>query len=108
MRRGDSVLMNREEALALAARRKAARHRRTSRIRKAVVTVAVAAFIGPFAVIYGNVASGKDPAPANTVTAVASASGTTTPSGSTGSTSAGSSTTASSTSAPAAVTTQQS
>ena len=93
--------MNREEALAVAAERKAARRQRTSRIRKIVATIAVAAFIGPFAVIYGHVAAGKDPALANTTTVVASS----------GSTSASSATTTSATtttSTPAAVTTQQS
>ena len=100
MHAADAVPMTREEAMAVAAHRKAARHRRTSRIRKTVATLAVAAFIGPFAVIYSNVTSGKDPALANTVTAVASASTAT----------GGSTTTSASTSAPAptAVTTQQS
>src|SRR3954451_22877500 len=91
--------MTREEALAIAEDRKAARRLRTSRIRVLVATAAAAAFIGPFAVIYGHVAAGKDPALAaqtsvarvvgSTTTSISgsSASGgsTTSPSGSTGS-----------------------
>ena len=90
--------MSREEALALAAQRKAARRQRTNRIRKIVATIAVAAFIGPFAVIYGHVAAGKDPALANTTTVVAHS----------GSTSATTTSATTTTSTPAAVTTQQS
>jgi hypothetical protein len=80
----------REEALAIASERKAARRARTSRIRKLVATLTVAAFIGPFAVIYNNVAAGKDPALAAQTATVARA------------------TTSAQTSTPAAVTTQQS
>lgn len=83
----------REEALAIAADHEAARHRRTSRIRKLVATLAVAAFIGPFAVIYNNVSAGKDPA-LPTQTTVARASWSTDD--------------GASTSTPAPVTTQQS
>src|SRR4051794_31985410 len=52
---------SRDEALKVAAARKVARRRRTSRIRKAIATVAVAAFIGPFGVIYTQMAAGRDP-----------------------------------------------
>lgn len=116
--------MTREEALAVAAQRKAARQHRTGRIRKTVAGIAVAAFVGPFAVIYANVASGKDPALANNVTAVATASratsgsdessgSDTTTSGTSGSTttsgsSASGTSTSNTSSTPAAVTTQQS
>jgi hypothetical protein len=72
----------REEALAIASERKAARRCRTSRIRKLVAALAVAAFIGPFAVIYNHMAAGKDPALAaqSTVARVSTSatSGTTT------------------------------
>lgn len=96
--------------MALAAGRKAARRQRTGRIRRAVAVVAVAAFLGPFGVIYGHVAAGKDPA------LVATTSGSTTTSASTST--SGSATTTTTTSAaksaststatPASVTTQQS
>jgi hypothetical protein len=101
----------REEALAIASQRKAARHRRTTRIRKTVAILTAAAFIGPFGVIYSQVASGKDPGLAATstsqsaTTASTSTSQSTSASTSSGSTSSGSSTTAST---PAPVTTQQS
>jgi hypothetical protein len=74
--------MTREEAIQVAAQRKAARRRRTGRIRKAVAVVAVTAFLGPFALIYSHSESTK----------VAKASASTT----------------STTSSPAPVTTQQS
>jgi hypothetical protein len=95
----------REEALAIASERKARRRARTSRIRKLVATLAVAAFIGPFAVIYDNVAAGRDPALAAQTATVARAS-TSIANGTT--TSGASTTTSAQTSAPAAVTTQQS
>ena len=95
----------REEALAIASGRKAARRARTSRIRKLVATLAVAAFIGRFAVIYDNVAAGKHPAVA-AQTATVSRVSTSSTSGAT--TSGPSTTTSAQTSAPAAVTTQQS
>lgn len=57
---------SREAGLALAEERKAARRRRTGRIRKTVAVVAVAAFIGPFSVIYTQMADGPDPATAKT------------------------------------------
>jgi hypothetical protein len=102
----------REEALAIAAERKAARGARTSRIRKLVATLAVAAFIGPFAVIYENVAAGKDPAlAAQTTVARASTtsdSASTTSDSASTTTSDSASTTTDSAAAPAAVTTQQS
>jgi hypothetical protein len=109
----------REEALAVASKRKAARRLRTARIRKAVAILAVAAFLGPFAVIYGQVAAGEDPAlSASTSQSATSASESTSANGSgsttgsasnasSGSTSGGS-TSSASTSSPAPVTTQQS
>src|SRR4051794_41360781 len=62
----ESKKPTREEGLAIAAQRKAARGRRTGRIRKVVAVVAVSAFIGPFAFIYTQMAAGKDPALATT------------------------------------------
>jgi hypothetical protein len=125
--------MTRDQALAIAAERKAARRHRTGRIRKTVAALAVAAFLGPFAVIYTQLAAGHDPALANSnpVAATADASTSTDPryatasgstsgtsastssdSTSTGSTSSGSTSsdddTSSSTASPAAMTTQQS
>lgn len=64
----------REEGLAIANARKAARARRTERIRKAVAVLAVAAFIGPFSVIYVRMATGNDPALATTGTVSSTAS----------------------------------
>ena len=91
---------SREQALAIAARRKAERQRRTGRIRKGVAVLAVCAFIGPFAVIYEQIASGKDPGLAASQTKTTAAASTRT---------AGSATTSSgSTSSPVPVTTQQS
>jgi hypothetical protein len=113
----------REEGLALAARRKAARGRRTGRIRRAIAVIGVAAFIGPFAVIYTQLAEGRDPALANTqaVAAVVSTSTTTAASSSTASAAkaaaakaaaakkaASATKAAARKAAPAAVTTQQS
>ena len=49
------------EAIALGQQRKAARRARTSRLRKSVAVVAIAAFIGPFATIYQQIAEGRDP-----------------------------------------------
>ena len=85
----------REQALAIAARRKAARQRRTSRIRRFVAALAVAVFVAPFGVIYTQMADGRDPAPA-TVAHVSTST----------STSSGSIT--SDSTSPAPVTTQQS
>jgi hypothetical protein len=94
---------SREEALAIASQRKLARARRTLRIRKTVAALAVAAFLGPFAVIYTQSASGTDPGVSN-ASATTSASGSTSAStGGSGSTSANTST-----SSPSPVTTQQS
>jgi hypothetical protein len=104
----------REEALAVASQRKAARHRRTTRIRKTVAILAVAAFIGPFGVIYSQVASGKDPGLAATsnkasvTTAGTSTTGSASASTSSASTSSGSTSSGSAASTPAPVTTQQS
>src|SRR4051812_4266367 len=105
--------MTREEALTVAAQRKAARGRRTSRIRKTVATLAVAAFIGPFAVIYTGVAAGKDAAlaatsqPQSTTVAKSSSNGSAA-TATTNSATTNSATTTASTSSPAPVTTQQS
>src|SRR3954471_5030823 len=99
--------MTREEELALAEDRKVARRLRTSRIRRLVATVAAAAFIGPFALIYGNVAAGKDPALVAQTTVVQAAASDTSTADSSASTSGDSDSTTTS-SAPAAVTTQQS
>ena len=92
--RSETRRPTREEGLAMAARRKAARRRRTGRIRKAVAVVAVAAFLGPFTVIYTQLANGKDPelAANNAVVATADASGSTSSAGTTasGSTAGGS------------------
>jgi hypothetical protein len=113
----------REEGIAIASERKAARRRRTSRLRKTVAVIAACAFIGPFGIIATRMAAGKDPAlatthavatkvsgPVNQGTASATASAkrdaaaAAAGSSSSGSSSSGSATTAS----PAAVTTQQS
>ena len=73
----------REEALAIAAGRKAVRARRTGRIRRWIAVVSVAAFVGPFGFIYTQLASGHDPAlasqaVASQATAAASADTSTT------------------------------
>jgi hypothetical protein len=105
----------REEGMALAAERNAARKRRTARIRRTVAVIAAVAFIGPFGVIYMNVADGKDPAlaAAQVVTTTASrsvsqgiASGTS--SAKRQGTSSGSISSGSSSTSVAPVTTQQS
>jgi hypothetical protein len=97
----ERVKPTREEALAIAERRKAARRARTKRIRRAIAVVSVVAFIGPFGLIYSQLAAGHDPALSSNqgVDSVASASS--------GSNSSGSSVTAGP-SSPAPVTTQQS
>jgi hypothetical protein len=43
-------------------RLKARRRRRTRRLRRGVVALALAAFVGPFATIYEQMADGRDPA----------------------------------------------
>jgi len=96
----------REEGLAIAAGRKAARARRTSRIRKAVVVVTITAFLTPFGVIYGQMAAGKDPALASTQAAAATTAASTSSGTSTSMSSA--STNTSTPTTPAPVTTQQS
>jgi hypothetical protein len=112
----------REEALAIAAGRKAARARRTGRIRRWIAVVSVAAFVGPFGFIYTQLASGHDPAlasqaVASQATAAASADTSTTTASSDTSTTTDSTETTSttnsddssaSTESPAAVTTSQS
>src|SRR3954452_22310210 len=67
----------REEALAFAAARKTARAHRTTKIRKTVAALAAAAFLGPFAVIYGHVASGTDPGLAASTASGSTITGTT-------------------------------
>jgi hypothetical protein len=88
----------REEALAIAAKRKALRRDRTLRLRKGVAVLAVAVFVVPFAVIYDHVATGTDPALAATSATVATTNSPATTTVSTPVT----------TSAPTPVTTQQS
>src|SRR6476646_2492515 len=51
----------RSQALAVARRRMAARRLRTRRLRQTITTFAVAAFIGPFATLYQQMAEGRDP-----------------------------------------------
>jgi hypothetical protein len=72
----ERVKPTREQALAIAEQRKAARRRRTRLIRHAVVAASIAAFVGPFGVIYTQLAAGRDPALSTkqTVTTVASTS----------------------------------
>jgi hypothetical protein len=101
------VKPSREQALAIAERRKAARHMRTFRIRRAIAVAAVAAFIGPFGFIYAQLATGHDPALASGTAVASTASGTTSNATSTTVSSAGTSQ-ATQTTAPAPVTTQQS
>ena len=54
--------ISRTDALALGRERKAARKLRTRRLRRVVAVCAVAAFVGPFATIYEEMAAGRDPA----------------------------------------------
>ena len=85
--------MTREQALALGAERKAARQARTGRIRKGVAIVAVAAFLGPFGLIFKSATHSSTQVASTKAVAAVTTSSTTT-------------TTASTT--PTAVTTQQS
>jgi hypothetical protein len=71
------VKPTREEALRIAERRKAARRWRNRRLRRAITVFSIAAFIGPFGVIYAQLAAGHDPALSSTQTAAATGSGTT-------------------------------
>src|SRR4051794_30481227 len=88
----------REEALALGRAKKAARRRRTGRIRRSVAVLAAAAFIGPLGAIYAH-----DRATGSTTVAAAVQPSTTTTAAPTTTT-----TTPSATSTPSAVTTRQS
>ncbi|MEA2425665.1 MAG: hypothetical protein QOH13_2075 [Thermoleophilaceae bacterium] len=100
----------REQALAIAASRKAARRARTSRIRRTIAVIGAVAFLGPFGVIYTQLASGHDPALGTTTQTVAStpsAPAATTATTATQSTQT-TQTTQTTAAAPAAVTTQQS
>jgi hypothetical protein len=60
------VKPTREQALRIAEQRKAARRARTRRMRRAIAVASVAAFVGPFGVIYTQLAAGHDPALATT------------------------------------------
>src|ERR1700704_4015135 len=71
------VKPTREQALRIAARRKAARRRRTGRLRRGISVVSFAAFVGPFGVIYSQLAAGHDPALSSSHTAATPGSGTT-------------------------------
>jgi cytoskeletal protein RodZ len=71
------VKPTREHALQIAERRKAARRRRIQRLRRGITMVSVAAFIGPFGVIYAQLAAGRDPALSTTQTAATTGSGAT-------------------------------
>jgi hypothetical protein len=64
----ESVKPTREQALAIAERRMAARRRRTRGIRRVVAVVAIAAFAGPFGLLYTQLAAGGDPALSNNAT----------------------------------------
>jgi hypothetical protein len=108
------VKPTREHALRIAERRKAARRWRTRRLRRGIAVFSVVAFIGPFGVIYTQLAAGNDPALTNTQTAATARSGTT---GSAASAAAAKDAAAANaaaaaqttqTTSPAAVTTQQS
>src|SRR5258705_6064959 len=59
------VKPTREQALAIAERRKAARRARTTRIRRGIAVLSAAAFVAPFGVIYTQLAAGHDPALSN-------------------------------------------
>src|SRR5882757_1226988 len=74
---GGRVKPTREEALRIAERRKAARRWRTQRLRRGIAVVSVVAFIGPFGVIYTQLAAGNDPALSSTQTGATTGSGTT-------------------------------
>jgi hypothetical protein len=67
------VKPTREQALRIAERRKAARRWRNRRLRRAITVFSVAAFIGPFGIIYTQLAAGRDPALSSTQTAAATA-----------------------------------
>jgi hypothetical protein len=71
------VKPTREHALRIAELRKAARRRRIQRLRRGITMVSVAAFIGPFGVIYAQLAAGRDPALSTSQTAATTGSGTT-------------------------------
>ena len=88
--------MTREQALALGAERKAARRARTGRIRKGVAIVAVAAFLGPFGLIFKSATSSSTTQVASTKAVAAVTTNST------------ASTTTTATTTPTAVTTQQS
>jgi hypothetical protein len=67
----------REQALRIAEGRKSERRWRTRRLRRGITVFSVAAFIGPFGVIYAQLASGRDPTLARTQTAAAHTTQTT-------------------------------
>ena len=74
---GGRVKPTREQALRIAERRKAARRWRTQRLRRGIAVVSIVAFIGPFGVIYTQLAAGNDPALSSTQTGATTGSGTT-------------------------------
>jgi hypothetical protein len=75
---GGRVKPTREQALRIAERRKAARRWRTRRLRRGVTVLGIAAFLGPFGVIFTQLAAGHDPALSSTQSAATKASGATT------------------------------
>jgi hypothetical protein len=100
----------REEALRIAERRKAARRWRTQRLRRGITVFSVAAFLGPFGVIFTQLAAGHDPALSSTQTAATTWSGTTAPAAAAKAATAAPAQTVQTvqTTSPAPVTTQQS
>jgi hypothetical protein len=111
------VKPTREHALRIAERRKAARRWRTRRLRRGITVFSIVAFIGPFGVIYSQLAAGNDPALSTTQTAATDRSGTTAAAASAAAAKAAAAATAATaaqttqttqTASPAPVTTQQS
>ena len=95
------VKPTREQALGIAERRMAARRWRTRRLRHVIAVFSIAAFIGPFGVIYTQLASGRDPVLSSTQTAATAQSGAT-------ASAASAAAQTNQITSPAAVTTQQS
>jgi hypothetical protein len=104
----ERVKPTREQALRIAERRKAVRRMRNRRLRRAITVVSIAAFIGPFGVIYAQLAAGHDPALSSSANAPAAVQAQ--PAGGTTSISSTStqSTQTTQVTSPAPVTTQQS
>jgi hypothetical protein len=101
---GARVKPTREQALRMAEGRKAARRWRNRRLRRAITVVSVAAFIGPFGIIYTQLAAGRDPALSSAQTTAATSSGASAAPAQY----AGGASPSIQTTSPAAVTTQQS